>query len=201
VLRRAIFVCLGGCSIALSGPDPARHPRTAPTCDTSKTLVKLDGTMAVGLGLIGLALISGNQGGSGGGMAVTGALYAAAALRGNNVVDRCRAAFDQYDHELAPGPLADEDAPKLRLPTPRLVAPPVAPPPPAEVTAATTETDEAPATPAPPAPVTPAPAAPPPGEDAFHTTVGQQPPVRAARQVATPAPAMSPWREFWREVP
>jgi hypothetical protein len=195
------LVCLGGCSIALSGPDPARHPRTAPTCDTSKTLIKIDATMAVGLGSIGLALISGNQGGSGGGMLVTGALYAAAALRGNNVVERCRASFEDYDHELAQAPIVDEDARKLTFPTPRLVAPrlvappatPAPPPRPVEA-AAEPETHEQ-------AEATPPPAAPPTGVDAFHTTVGQEPPARSARQVATPAPAMSPWREFWREVP
>ncbi|HEV7554822.1 MAG TPA: hypothetical protein VGO00_05155 [Kofleriaceae bacterium] len=153
--------------------------------------------MAIGLGAIGLALISGNQGGSGGGMVVTGALYAAAALRGNNVVDRCRASFEDYDHELAQAPLVDEDARKLTFPTPRLVAPTVripAPPPPRPVEAAAEpETHEA--------EVAPPPAAPPSSVDAFHTTVGQEPPARSARQVATPAPAMSPWREFWREVP
>ena len=192
MLRSAVFVCLGGCSIALSGPDPARHPRTAPTCDTSKTLVKLDTAIAVGLGAIGLALTGGDQRGAGGGMLVTGALYAAAALRGNNVVDRCRASFEQYDHELAEPPIAtNEDTRKFVAP--RLAAPPPrapAPPPPAEPAAEAHEA-EAP----------PPPAAPRPSEDAFHTTVGQEPPARAARQVATPAPAMSPWREFWREVP
>jgi len=154
--------------------------------------------MAIGLGAIGLALISGDQGGSGGGTLVTGALYAAAALRGNDAVNRCRASFDQYDHEVNAGPIA-EDAPKPKLPTPRLVAPPVRPPAPAAPVEAAAEPETNEAEPAPPpAPrVTDRSA----GEDAFHTTVGQEPPVRAARQVATPAPAMSPWREFWREVP
>jgi len=180
-----VATCLAGCAIALGGPDATRAPRVRPRCDTSKALVKVDGTAAVGLGVIGLGLLS-TSGAAASVFMVGGALYAASALRGNHVVERCRDDNERFDREIA---LAQ--APPDRVVAPTLPARQVERSAPASAPAAA------------PAPVVERPASTSSTDDPFHVAVGEAPPP-STRTTPSPPPASAttaPWRDFWREVP
>jgi hypothetical protein len=177
-----IAVWLGGCSIAIGGPDAKRAPRVRPDCDTGKGLVKLDGATAAGLGVLGLAVLP-SSGSASSVLLEGGALYAVSALAGNHVVDRCRQQYETFDREIALA-LA---APAATAPTPvQLPRPAAKQPAPAAVPRSTT--------------VEPVPATTP--DDPFHVAVGEPAPTVPRVPPRTPASAAtSPWRDFWREVP
>lgn len=165
-----LFALAGGCSFALSGPDPRAPVSQEPKCDTDKTSVVGDSLLATAAGVTTLA-VGANNGAAAIAPAVLGAVFAAAAIHGNIAVNECRAAKAAYVAQLqappAP-PIADRD--ERADERPPLVRSPAAP---APVTAAPAP---APADPAPvPAPATPAPA-----------------------PAAEPAPAS--WSAFWKEV-
>src|SRR5512146_476627 len=72
----------GGCSFALSGPDP-KAPRTqTPTCDTSKSLVVVDGVLATAAGVTMLG-VGANDGAAALVPAAIGALFIGAAIHGS----------------------------------------------------------------------------------------------------------------------
>lgn len=170
-----------GCSLALSGPDPARPKRKAPECDTGKGLVMLDGLVATGAALTTISL-AGSSNNSTQEVAllpaVIGAAFLGSALRGNSVVNACRQEMEDYVAGAAP-----RDEPPLRD-TPRLH----------EVRAA----DEQESRPHPKlvaakpavAPKPPPPPPPPPPPATAPEARGQKP--------EAPPPA---WVEFWKEVP
>jgi hypothetical protein len=201
----AVLICVGGCSFGLSGPDPNRPATTAPACDTSKGLVTVDALTAVATGVIGLASLSGHENGVGGGMLLTSALYGAAALHGNGAVDRCRAAFREY--EVAMTNLASERGPAIAAkPQDPYDAPAVAArPPPIPKPIAQPKPEPV----APPAEPATKPAEPVPqtvkldDADVFHVPVGAPEPGRATKPKPNPAkPASNDvWRDFWRGVP
>jgi hypothetical protein len=105
---QASLIVLAGCALALQGPTPSRPGKPGGHCDDSKALVVIDGfaagiSTAIGLGLAALhdksrpCLGDGSScGGKVGytpGLLVLGVatLYGVSALRGNNIVNSCRA--------------------------------------------------------------------------------------------------------------
>lgn len=194
----AVLICVGGCSFALSGPEPNRPATIAPTCDTSKGLVGLDTVTAVATGVIGVAALSAHQNGVGGGLALTSAIYGAAALHGNSSVSRCRAAFQEYETAMAS--MASKRTPALAAkPQDPYEAPAVASRPPPIPKPLPKQEPAEPAKPAEPAPETVKVDE----ADAFHVPVGAPEPGRPAKPKPNPAkPASNDvWLEFWRGVP
>ena len=191
----AVLICVGGCSFALSGPDPKRTATTAPKCDTSKGLVVADGVGSAATGLLGLA--AGRDTALGVGLLLGSAAYAASALAGNSRVDHCRVAFQVYEGEMA-NAAAAERAPALARrphdpyeapasaalppPIPRPAPMPEPAPKPVEPAAQTAKLDEA---------------------DAFHVPVGASEPARPAQPKPNPAKPVSSdtWRDFWKGIP
>src|SRR5262245_39037251 len=86
---------LGACSFSLGGPDPKRPATQAPTCDTGKGLVVVDGLFASAAGVTTLA-VGADNGAAAIVPAAIGALFVAAAIHGNRVVDECRTANEDY---------------------------------------------------------------------------------------------------------
>jgi hypothetical protein len=186
---------LGACAYSLSGPAPNRARNEPPECDTSKSFVVIDGLMATALGVAALSLASSEE------PAVAllpisiGAIYLGGALKGNTVVNQCRAAMSEYggveDARQARDTLstmdahADAGAPARR---PSDVVPPLPyQPTPYPGQAAYSPTSS----PSPHVPyASPAPIAAPPAAT---------PPVQAPPRKA-PA-AADDWSDFWREVP
>lgn len=170
----ALFALAGGCSFALSGPDPRAPVSQEPKCDTDKTSVLGDSLLATAAGITTLA-VGANDGAAAIAPAVLGAVFAAAAIHGNIAVNQCRAAKEAYVAQLhAPPPppvadvrdeRADERAQLVRSPA---ATAPVAAAAPAPMPALV---DPAPV----PASATPAPA-----------------------PAAEPAPPS--WSAFWKEV-
>jgi hypothetical protein len=176
----------------------------------SKNLVDVDTLAAVASGVVGLAALSGHDNALGGGMILTGALYAGSALRGNGVVERCRAAW--RDYSVAMVNAANERAPAIAAKPQDPYTSPAA--------AAAPPPIPRPVPPAPKAEPEPAPA-PRPAElkldasDAFHVLakgypdgtglpgpVGAPEPGRPAPKPNPAKPAASDaWRDFWRGIP
>lgn len=206
----AVMLLFSGCAFGLSGPDPDRPRSKMPKCDTGKGMVVLDGVMAATAGIVAISLAGDTE------PAVAllpmsiGAIYAAGALRGNNNVNKCRAAMAEYESYAAVQgtmppprdeiPLDDEPVPRApavtaQANTPRQpLATPVAAPPAAPPLA------------------TPASPLPPPAAPAARTTAPSAPPVATAPAKPVPArpapgkqaPAKQTgddeWSDFWREV-
>lgn len=188
----ALIASIGGCSLALSGPDPLRAADVAPRCDTTKGLVAADWVLAGVAATVALGLSEVN-GEAAAVSALTGVAFIASAVRGNGVVNRCRAEVAAYslptadtDEEVArrerrprapvvrrdERSIADPYAEPADLPARRIVAPPAA-----RVRAS-----------APPsAPAGTPPAATPP------------PTVKSAGTAAAPT-TDEDWAEFWTEV-
>jgi len=174
---------LGGCSLALSGPAANRPRAEAPRCDTGKGLIALDGLIAAGVGVGGLAAIGNDEAAVGGALLLLGAVFAGAAYRADGNVSECRAQFASYVKEST---IPDEPDRLSRrehvLPRPR-IAPRVEPAS-APAIAPTTE-------PEPPPTALTTPSAPLP------------PPIKAAPPRPPPAKPepQDDWSQFWREVP
>lgn len=115
-LLSIVLALSAGCSFALGGPDAQRPKGRPPQCDTGKGLVVVDALFATGLGIAALSL-AGSSNSSEKDVAlvplIVGGLYAGAALRGNNVVNECRKAQDEF--------VADSEPPP-QMPPPRVVA-------------------------------------------------------------------------------
>jgi len=173
-------VALAGCSLALSGPKPDRRLSERPDCDTGKGNVVIDGLVGSGLAIGTLVAAANDSSQAGIVLGLLSAVYIGSAVRGNTVVNECRAAFDSFDAEYQ-APMR-EDRVATRPPVETPAAPPKVVLPPVAVAPPSAEDGEAPrAT----TPVTPevAPSRPP------------TPPTPPARK-----PAID-WQEFWREVP
>jgi len=156
----------GGCSFALSGPDPKLSPTQEPKCDVDKTSVLGDSLLATAAGITTLA-VGADNGAAALIPAVIGAVFVGAAIHGNNTVNACRAAKEEYIASLhaPPPPIADERAERAQfLRPPAMVAPPPAAP-------APDASAPAPAAAPAPAPEPPAPAAPAPAWSAFWKEV------------------------------
>ncbi len=188
---------VAGCSFALGGPDPRRPPNQAPSCDTGKTAVVLDGVMATSAGVTTLAVGS-VSGAAALVPAVIGAVFVGAAIHGNNVVNACRAANAEYLATLdAQPPIADDN----REPMPARFAPPgagLAPPAPALTMAP--GRPGAPGTPGTPGtgPVMAPATAPATVATGSAPAAGSVPPAPAAS--APPPSSTDPWAAFWKEV-
>jgi hypothetical protein len=179
-MARWLLLLLTGCSLTLSGPDPNRPRTKAPTCDTSKSLVAVDGVLTATMSIVALAA-AGNDNES---AAVAPALLAAAflgsAIHGNNVVNACQRDMESYDEALAaqetlgaprPQPAYQPPPQSQAEPGPQLAAQ-LQPQPPTQLHA--------------PPPAQPRPQAP---------SESQPPPPDQSR------PAGDRWSAFWREVP
>lgn len=193
----ASALTLGGCALAISGPQANRPHLETPKCDTGKGGVVLDTLWAAAFGIGGLSAISNDEPEIGALVLATGALFASSALRGNSRANACVAAFDAYNAEV----VAERRAPpRDDVIIPRRVArrPRVEPRPASTTPAAAAQREEPTAsspaptprpapfmTPRPPAPATAPPAAAP-----------------APRPAAAAAAAADDdWSEFWKEVP
>jgi hypothetical protein len=197
---------LGGCAFSLSGPDASRPRNRAPECDTSKSLVVLDGLMATAMGVATLALVNEPEPGIALLPLALGAVYLGGAVKGNSAVNKCRDAMNEYQGaETARDTLANMDdpyddeplpAPRPRTPAPvpaTNVVPPAARP--VNPYAGAAPYPQAPGqAPYPQAPTSQPPAQPP-----------AQRPAPPPQQPAAAAPARAPddddWTDFWREVP
>ncbi len=92
------MVSLGGCSLAISGPQAHRKTLEPPVCDSGKGLVAVDSLAAIGFGVGGLAGLS--ESSSGGAIAlVIAGLFTAAAVHGAGAADDCREAMEAYAQE------------------------------------------------------------------------------------------------------
>src|SRR5688572_20385348 len=91
-----LSVSAGGCAFSLSGPVPGRPRHTYPDCDTSKSLVVLDGVMASAMGVLALTLVSDPEPALALLPLAIGALYLGGAVKGNSVVNQCREAMAEF---------------------------------------------------------------------------------------------------------
>ena len=170
-MARWFLLLLTGCSLTLSGPDPNRPRSKAPVCDTSKSLVALDGVMAATMAVVGVAAAGSSNSSSAVVPALLSALFIGSAIHGNNVVNDCHREMENYDSAMA----ARDIEPPVRPP----LGPPLGPPGMA----------------APQAPVAPQPEAP-----AAADEPGP-PPAQAPTPPPPPPAANDRWSAFWREVP
>lgn len=221
----AAVVALGGCSLTLSGPGADRPRNRAPTCDTGKGLVVLDGIAGAAFGTGALIALGADAGEAALLPAALGIAFVLAAVSGNSKVNGCRAAFAEYDTGRGQ-PEDDDDAGRRAAVPPGppggpLYGPPVAGPPvrpPAAPGPAPTVPSPAPAAPSPapvapsPAPTvsSPAPAAPSPAPAAPITAppapapakpVPARPAPARPAPAPRPVPASDPWVDFWKELP
>lgn len=183
-----------GCSLALDGPKPNRPKNYAPKCDDSKGLVVADGLLATAAGIGALSALGENETEAGVVLGLVGVAFAASAVRGNGVVNECRAEQALFAQE--GGRVFDPEANELGAnPYPRApYAPPAtsARPPIATGVPSTAPTDPYQEPPPPVATPAPAPARPP------------SPAPAAIRPAPRPEPAAidpDAWRDFWSEVP
>lgn len=177
----AAALSLGGCALALSGPDPKRRRTEVPRCDTGKGAVAIDGVWVGMLGLATLLALDDEEAEIGLVSGAFAAAFLASAIRGSNVVNECRGAWTDYQAAIASDVMRvgsrrtrDRFDTRRRRPVPAI---------------APDETDE-------PVDTTPPPTA--------------TPPVKPAPPAPTPAPPRPPadpvdsddeWSSFWREVP
>ena len=169
-----VLALCAGCSFALTGPEANRPRAKAPTCSMGKGAVLTDGIFASIASVSALGFSSQNSAGALVPLAIAG-LFVGSAIHGNNLVNDCRKANDEYllalrDTKRAPPQDDTDDEVAARATS--------AAPPAAVAPAATTAPVTAVATAPEPQPAaSPQPAAPPP------------PPVTAEA-----------WGEFWKEV-
>ncbi len=116
-MARWFLLLLTGCSLTLSGPDPNRPRSKAPVCDTSKSLVALDGVLAATMGVIAVAAAGNSDGGAAVAPALFGALFVASAIHGNNVVNDCHREMDNYDQMMAARDAVPPPRPMLAPPS------------------------------------------------------------------------------------
>jgi hypothetical protein len=132
-MARWFLILLSGCSLTLSGPDPNR-PRTAsPTCDTGKSMVAVDGTLAATTGLVAIGMASNDDGAAAVVPAVLASLFLLSAIHGNSTVDACRRDMDNFASAMAAPPMPAQMPvqPAIALPPvqPAVMAVPPPPPP------------------------------------------------------------------------
>jgi len=178
---RWLLLILTGCSLTLSGPDPNRPRTKPPVCDTSKSLVALDGVMAATMAIVGVAAASSNNGSEAVAPALLAAAFIGSAIHGNNLVNDCHREMDGYDQMMAARDIEAASPPAVAAAP--MAAPPMAAPPMAAPPMAT-----------PPPMPQPEPAAPDEQQGA------PEPPAPPAATPAAP-PSRDRWSAFWREVP
>jgi hypothetical protein len=126
-MARWFLILLSGCSLTLSGPDPNR-PRTAsPTCDTGKSMVAVDGTLAATAGLVAIGMASNDDGAAAVAPAVLASLFLLSAIHGNSTVDACRRDMESFANAMAARPMPMQPAIALPPVQPAVMS---APPPP-----------------------------------------------------------------------
>jgi hypothetical protein len=128
-MARWLLLLLTGCSLTLSGPDPNRPRSKQPTCDTSKTLVALDGVMTGTLAIIAVAAASNNDGSAAVAPGLLAAAFLGSAIHGNNVVNACHQDFEAYDQAMAAQQIVPALQPPPEPPPVVATAPPPPPPP------------------------------------------------------------------------
>lgn len=126
-MARWFLLLLTGCSLTLSGPDPNRPRTKQPVCDTSKSLVALDGVMAATMAVVGVAAAGSSNSSSAVVPALLSALFIGSAIHGNNIVNECHREMENYDQVMA----ARDIEPPVRPPLgpPGMAAPQPAPQP------------------------------------------------------------------------
>jgi hypothetical protein len=182
-MARWFLLLLSGCSLAITGPS-AERPRTkAPTCDTSKGLVALDGVLAATMTVVGLSVATSTDGSAAIAPLIVAGLFTASAIHGNNTVNACIREQTNYESEMASRtPLPDESE---RPMVAAQGAPGIAMQP-----AVSLPSESGPPVPQQLAP--PQPQSPPPPQ--------QQPPAPRPAPAAS-APSDDAWAAFWKEVP
>ncbi|MFN0250563.1 MAG: hypothetical protein ACKV2T_27030 [Kofleriaceae bacterium] len=112
-MARHLFLWLligaSGCSLALDGPKPNRPKGYAPKCDDNKGLVVADGLLATAVGIGAMTAFSVENAGAGVTFGLIGAAFVASAVRGNSVVNECRAENARYAQENVPFLPTDDD--------------------------------------------------------------------------------------------
>ena len=116
------------CALTLDGPKPRRARIEVPRCDTGKGLVAIDG-VAAGLSSLGAAIALDEEQALATvlatGLAIT---FVASAVSGHRRVDRCRAAFGEYEAAIRYTP-PTVASPTVASPAAPPAAPPAASPP------------------------------------------------------------------------
>jgi hypothetical protein len=212
-----LVVCVTGCAFSLSGPDPQRAPNKFPECDTSKSLVVLDGVMATALGVTALSVVANSSEPA---IALlplaVGALYLGGAVSGNSSVNKCHAAIQEFTGSYEREGFANLD--ETEEPTrrdarrgPTTVGPLAgggATQPPGQELPSQTPPMQAPtqAPMQPPPPITPPPGTQPVPAHAAQPPSAQRPAAPPQPRQPPPAPKPAPatdddWSEFWQEVP
>ena len=182
-MARWFLLLLSGCSLAITGPSPDRPRTKAPTCDTSKGLVALDGVLAATMSMVGLSIATGNDGSAAIAPLIVAGLFTASAIHGNNEVNACIREQTNYESEMAArAPLPDESE---RPTVAAQGAPAIAMQPAVSLPSAS----------GPPVPQQLAPPAPAPPQQQPQPRAQQQPPA------PRPEPADDAWAAFWKEVP
>jgi hypothetical protein len=192
-MARWFLLLLSGCSLAITGPSPDRPHNKAPTCDTSKGLVALDGVLAATMSVVGLSVAAGNDGSAAIAPLIVAGIFTASAIHGNHTVDACIREQGNYESEMASRtPLPDESERPM-------VAAQGAP------GAAGIAMQPAVSLPSVSGPLPPQQLAPPQPQQP-----PQQPPPPPPPQQQSPAPRPAPaasapsddaWAAFWKEVP
>jgi hypothetical protein len=205
-----LLIGASGCSLALDGPKPNRPQGYAPKCDDNKGLVVADGLLATAVGIGALSAFGSEEVEAGVTLGLIGVAFAASAVRGNGVVNECRAENARYAQENVPFTPTDDERPFAgqpaqtarapRVPSPRAATAPADPYADARVEPDTRIDPRADPRNDPrtdprvePAPTpAPAPARPTPAPATIRTKANQ------------PAPAETDpdaWTDFWTEVP
>ena len=187
-----LLIASSGCALALDGPKPNRPRGYAPKCDDSKGLVVADGLLATAVGIGALAAFGDQETEAGVVLGLIGVAFTASAIRGNGVVNECRAEQALFAQEGGPQFTPSDDEPAVRTGRPATTstrAVPRAPDAPADPYADAGDTRAV----DPPAPARPTPPARP------SAPAAQKP----TKPVATQPAEIDPdaWRDFWTEVP
>jgi len=178
-MARWFLLLLSGCSLAITGPSPNRPRNKAPTCDTSKGLVALDGVLAATMSVVGLSVAAGNNGSEAIAPLIVAGIFTASAIHGNNEVNACLREQGNYESEMASRtPLPDEsERPVVAAPGAAPGAPGFAMQPAVSLPSAT-------------GPMPPQQLQPP-----------SPPPQQQQAPAPRPEPADEAWAAFWKEVP
>ena len=177
-MARWFLLILSGCSLAISGPSPDQPRNKPPTCETSKTLIALDGVFAATMAVIALGVAGGNNSSDAIAPALFGTLFAVSAVHGNSLVNDCNREHANYDSAMAAHALPPDENEENPVIAAR-GAPGIAMQPAVALPSAS-------------GPPVPQQLAPPP----------QQAPAPAPRPApAATAPSDEAWAAFWKEVP
>lgn len=188
-----------GCAaLGAKAPDPNRSDWEKPVCNTGRGAVGVDATLAVALGVGGIAVADESSTGSALLFLIAGA-YTISAISANGSANRCRIAQEEYAvfqrDEASMGGLAV--APQPRPADAAHVGPGAQPMP----TPPATVTPAAPVRPTPPNPQPPK-STPPPADETYPEPADGDGDDKAEADAAPdPDDSGNPWHAFWHEVP